>query len=144
MSWEEELQGIELRRRAAAELGGPEGVAKQHSAGRLTVRERIDALLDTGSLRESGPITGYSQRDTEGKLQSFAPANYVLGFGKIDGRPVVVGGEDFTLRGGSPSAAGNRKSVFLEDLACQYQLPMIRLLEGGGGSVARPAGGQSA
>jgi acetyl-CoA carboxylase carboxyltransferase component len=144
MSWEEELKGIELRRRAAAELGGAEGVAKQHDAGRLTVRERIDALLDTGSFRESGPITGYTHRDAEGNFQSFSPANYVLGFGKIDGRPVVVGGEDFTLRGGSPSPAGNRKSVFLEDLACQYQLPMIRLLEGGGGSVARPAGGQSA
>src|SRR4051812_18382534 len=140
MSWEEELRGIELRRRAAAELGGAEGVAKQHAAGRLTVRERIDTLVDPGSFREQGPITGYSQRDAAGNLQAFSPANYVLGFGKIDGRPVVVGGEDFTLRGGSPSPAGNRKSVFLEDLACQYQVPMIRLLEGGGGSVSRPAG----
>jgi acetyl-CoA carboxylase carboxyltransferase component len=144
MSWEEELRGIELRRRAAAELGGAEGVAKQHAAGRLTVRERIDTLVDPGSFREQGPITGYSQRDAAGNLQAFSPANYVLGFGKIDGRPVVVGGEDFTLRGGSPSPAGNRKSVFLEDLACQYQVPMIRLLEGGGGSVSRPAGGQAA
>ncbi|HKP55151.1 MAG TPA: carboxyl transferase domain-containing protein [Polyangiales bacterium] len=144
MSWKEEVEGIELRRRAAAELGGAENVEKQHVAGRLTVRERIDALLDAGSFREQGPIAGHSQRDAEGKLQGFAPANYVLGFGKIDGRPVVVGGEDFTLRGGSPSPAGNRKSVFLEDLACQYQLPMIRLLEGGGGSVAPPAQGQAA
>lgn len=144
MSWEDELEGIELRRRAAAELGGAEGVAKQHESGRLTVRERIDALVDAGSFREQGPIAGYSQRDAEGKLESFSPANYVLGFAKIDGRPVVVGGEDFTLRGGSPSPAGNRKSVFLEDLACQYQVPMIRLLEGGGGSVARPAAGAPA
>ncbi|HET6334697.1 MAG TPA: carboxyl transferase domain-containing protein, partial [Polyangiales bacterium] len=82
MSWEEELKGIELRRRAAAELGGAEGVAKQHDAGRLTVRERIDALLDTGSFRESGPITGYTHRDAEGNFQSFSPANYVLGYGK--------------------------------------------------------------
>lgn len=140
MSWQDEVEGIEHRKRVAAELGGTEGVAKQHAAGRLTVRERIDALLDSGSFREQGPLAGYSQRDAQGKLESFSPANYVLGFGKIDGRPVVVGGEDFTLRGGSPSPAGNRKSVFLEDLACQYQIPMIRLLEGGGGSVARPAG----
>lgn len=144
MSWEDELEGIEHRRRAAAELGGAEGVAKQHDSGRLTVRERIDALLDAGSFREQGPIAGYSQRDAQGKLQAFSPANYVLGFGKIDGRPVVLGGEDFTLRGGSPSPAGNRKSVFLEELACQYQVPMIRLLEGGGGSVSRPVSGQSA
>jgi acetyl-CoA carboxylase carboxyltransferase component len=143
MSWEEELEGIALRRRAAAELGGPENVAKQHSQGRLTVRERIDLLLDPGTFRERGPIAGYSHRDADGKLQAFSPANYLLGFGKIDGRPVVVGGEDFTSKGGSPSAAGNRKSVFLEDLACSYQLPMIRLLEGGGGSVTPPAKGQA-
>jgi acetyl-CoA carboxylase carboxyltransferase component len=144
MSWEDELEGLEHRRRAAADLGGAESITKQHDSGRLTVRERIDALLDPGSFREQGPIAGYSQRDAEGKLQAFSPANYVLGFGKIDGRPVVLGGEDFTLRGGSPSPAGNRKSVFLEELACQYRVPMIRLLEGGGGSVGRPAGGQSA
>ncbi len=141
VSWKEEVEAIEARRRAAAELGGAENVAKQHAAGRLTVRERIDVLLDPGSFREQGPIAGYAQRDAQGRLESFAPANYVLGFGKIDGRPVVVGGEDFTLRGGSPSPAGNRKSVYLEDLACTYRLPMIRLLEGGGGSVARPAAG---
>jgi methylmalonyl-CoA decarboxylase subunit alpha len=144
VSWEAELEGLEQRRRAASELGGAESVDKQHAAGRLTVRERIALLLDAGSFREQGPIAGYAQRGPGGELQAFSPANYVLGFGKIDGRPVVVGGEDFTLRGGSPSPAGNRKSVFLEELACSYQLPMIRLLEGGGGSVARPAPGQTA
>jgi acetyl-CoA carboxylase carboxyltransferase component len=141
VSWEDELQGIEERRRIAAELGGAEAVDKQHGAGRLTIRERIDGLIDPGSFREQGAIAGHSGRDAEGRPQPFAPANYVLGFGKIEGRPVVVGGEDFTLRGGSPSPAGNRKSVFLEELACSYQLPMIRLLEGGGGSVAAPARG---
>jgi methylmalonyl-CoA decarboxylase subunit alpha len=144
VSWQDELEGIELRRRAAAEMGGPEGVTRQHDSGRLTVRERIAGLLDPGSFREQGPIAGHPQRAADGTLEAFSPANYVLGFGKIDGRPVVVGGEDFTLRGGSPSAVGNRKSVFLEDLACSYQLPMIRLLEGGGGSVAPPARGQAA
>ncbi|MET0386609.1 MAG: carboxyl transferase domain-containing protein [Polyangiales bacterium] len=144
MSWKDEVFGIEQRREQAAALGGSEAVAKQHTAGRLTVRERIDALVDAGSFREQGAIAGYSERDAEGRLQSFSPANYVLGFGKIAGRPVVVGGEDFTLRGGSPSPAGNRKSVFLEELACSYQLPMIRLLEGGGGSVARPKSGAPA
>jgi acetyl-CoA carboxylase carboxyltransferase component len=145
MSWDKEIDGIAERRRIAAELGGAEAVEKQHAAGRLTVRERIDALADPGSFREQGSIAGYAQRDAEGRLQTFTPANYVLGFAKIDGRPVVIGGEDFTSRGGSPSPAGNRKSVFLEELACSQRLPMIRLLEGGGGSVSRaPAGSASA
>src|SRR5262249_41718759 len=68
------------------------------------------------------------------------PANYVLGFAKIDGRPCVVGGEDFTLRGGSPTPAGLRKSVFAEELACRYPLPLVPFLEGGGGSGPRGGG----
>ena len=141
MSWQHEVEGIEQRKRAAAALGGEENVEKQHVQGRLTVRERVTALLDEGSFREQGPIAGYTHHDPESGVSTFTPANYVLGFGKLAGRPVVVGGEDFTSKGGSPSPAGNRKSVFLEELACTYRVPMIRLLEGGGGSVARPAGG---
>jgi acetyl-CoA carboxylase carboxyltransferase component len=59
----------------------------------------------------------------------------VVGFGAIEGRRVTVGGEDFTLKGGSPNAAGLRKSVYAEHLAVQYRTPLVRMLEGGGGSV---------
>ncbi len=62
----------------------------------------------------------------------------MLGFGKIDGRTCVVGGEDFTLKGGSPTEAGLRKSVYTETLAVQYRVPLIRLHEGAGGSVGGP------
>ena len=135
--WEPEARGIRERRRRAAELGGLEAVERQHSLGRLTVRERIDLLLDAESFQELGPIAGHGETDPEGKLESFTPANYVLGIGRIGGRSCVVGGEDFTQRGGSPSPAGLRKSVYAEELACSYRLPLIRLLEGGGGSVPR-------
>jgi acetyl-CoA carboxylase carboxyltransferase component len=144
MSWEEEVRGIEERRRLALEQGGKEAVERQHAAGRLTIRERIDSLVDPGSFREQGPISGHSERDADGKLISFTAANYVLGLARIEGRPVVVGGEDFTLKGGSPSPAGLRKSVFSEDLALRYRIPLVRFLEGGGGSVPTPARGQSA
>lgn len=141
MSWESEVRGIEERRRRARELGGKEAVARHHALGRETVRERIERLVDPGSLREVGPIAGHAEEGESGRLESFSPANYVLGFARIDGRPCVVGGEDFTQRGGSPSPAGLRKSVYAEELACQYRLPLVRFLEGGGGSVRRPAGG---
>ena len=59
----------------------------------------------------------------------------MVGFGAIEGRRVTVGGEDFTLKGGSPNAAGLRKSVYAEHLAVQYRTPLVRMLEGGGGSV---------
>ncbi len=136
MSWKDEVDGIEARRQAALGLGGPDAVAAQHAKGRLTVRERVTALLDPDSFQEQGPIAGHAQKDAAGRLVAFAPANYVLGFGRIDGRPCVVGGEDFTQSGGSPSPAGLRKSVLAEDLAVRHKLPLIRLLEGGGGSVA--------
>ena len=141
MRWKREVEGIERRRELALEQGGAEAVAAQHAQGRLTIRERIDGLLDPGSFREQGPIAGHSETDERGELTSFTPANYVLGFGRIDGRPIVVGGEDFTLKGGSPSPAGFRKSVMAEELAVQYRLPLVRFLEGGGGSVPRPREG---
>lgn len=135
MSWEKEVEQIELRRRLAKELGGKEAVDRQHERGRLTVRERIDGLVDELSFREVGPIAGYAELNDDGSLKSFQPGNYVLGVAKVDGRPCVVGGEDFTQRGGSPTPAGLRKSVYAEELACQRRLPLIRFLEGGGGSV---------
>ena len=140
MSWKREVDGIEQRRQRAAELGGSEAVAKQHELGRLTIRERIDAVVDDGSFQEQGPIAGESEVGEDGELVSFTPANYVLGLARIDGRPCVVGGEDFTQRGGSPSPAGLRKSVYAEELACRYRLPLVRFLQGGGGSVAGTRG----
>lgn len=135
MSWENEVEQIELRRRVAKELGGAEAIRRQHERGRLTVRERIDGLVDSESFREVGPIAGYAELNEDGSLKSFQPGNYVLGVAKLGGRPCVVGGEDFTQRGGSPTPAGLRKSVYAEDLACQRRLPLVRFLEGGGGSV---------
>ncbi len=108
---------------------------RQHSYGKWTIRERVDRLADRGSFREEGPIAGQTEVDDEGTGTSFTPANYVLGTIEVGGRRCVVGGEDFTQRGGSPSEAGLRKSVYAEELACRYRLPLIRLLEGGGGSV---------
>jgi acetyl-CoA carboxylase carboxyltransferase component len=140
MNWKREVEGIEARRRLAAEHGGPEAVERQHRLGRRTIRERIDHLVDAGSFQEHGPIAGHAELGDDGELRSFTPANYVLGMARIDGRMCVVGGEDFTQRGGSPTPAGLRKSVYAEELACRYRLPLLRFLEGGGGSVTGTAG----
>ncbi len=144
MTWEDEANEIARRRSLALAQGGEEAVAKQHSQQRLTVRERIDKLLDPGSFEEVGPAAGTGYYDDEGNLTGLDPANFILGFGKVAGRRIVVGGEDFTLRGGSPSPAGLRKSVYAEELALQYRLPLVRLHEGSGGSVGGTGGtGQS-
>jgi acetyl-CoA carboxylase carboxyltransferase component len=135
VSWLDEVDELKRRRRIARTQGGKEGIAKQHARGRLTIRERIDALLDPGSFQEHGKATAIPEYDGDDQLTGFVPANYIVGFGKVDGRRVVVGGEDFTLKGGSPNSAGLRKSVYAEHLAVQYKVPLVRMLEGGGGSV---------
>ncbi len=135
MNWDKEIAAIYRRRKLAQALGGQEGVTRQHAQGRLTVRERLEKLLDADSFREQGRLAGAAELDDDGEMTAYTPANYVLGFGRIDERPVVVGGEDFTLRGGSPNAAGLRKSVAAEHLAVRHRMPLVRLLEGGGGSV---------
>ena len=135
MSWAKEVEELNRRRALAKIQGGPEGVAKQHSYGRMTIRERIDVLLDKGTFQEFGKATAIPDYDDDDNFVGFVPANYVLGFGQIDEHKVVVGGEDFTLKGGSPNSAGLRKSVYAEHLAIQYKVPLVRMLEGGGGSV---------
>ena len=141
MSWEKEVSEIERRRKLAKQQGGEAAVARHHAKGRLTVRERIARLADPDSFSELGEGAGVPEYNDAGVLTGFQPANYVLGFIKLGGRRCVVGGEDFTLKGGSPNPAGLRKSVYAEDVALTYKLPLVRLHEGGGGSVAGAKGG---
>ena len=136
MNWKRDISELNRRRSLARQQGGEEAVKRHHKKGRLTIRERIDSLLDTGSFDELGAGAGVPEYDNVGELCDFQPANFVLGFGQINGRKVIVGGEDFTLKGGSPNPAGLRKSVYAEQLALQYKVPLVRLHEGGGGSVA--------
>ncbi len=118
-------------------MGGAEKVERHHANGKLTVRERIDALLDAGTFREVGGLTGRSTTDEDGNLTAVMPANFVMGRGRIDARPVVVGGDDFTVRGGAADASIFQKQVMAERMAHDYGLPIIRLVDGsgGGGSV---------
>lgn len=135
--WGREVEGIEQRRQQAALHGGTEAVDRHRARGKLPVRERMQGLLDADTFREVAPIAG-SAEVVDGELKAFSPANYVLGTGLVDGRRVAVGGEDFTQRGGSPTPAGLRKSVFAESLSVRYRIPLVRLLEGAGGSVGKP------
>ncbi|WP_188611973.1 acyl-CoA carboxylase subunit beta [Chelatococcus reniformis] len=134
MSEGDKAAEIEQRRARAGLQGGAEAIAKQHGRGRLTIRERIDRVLDASSFREVGPIAGKSEVAADGST-SFTPGNFVVGFGRIGGRNCVVAGEDFTQAAGSPNAAGLRKSVYTEELAIQYRVPLVRFHEGSGGSV---------
>ncbi len=140
MSWKPEVEEIERRQALAQEHGGAEAVERQHARGRLTARERIATLVDAESFREHGAIAGVGERDADGRLIGFQPSNLVLGTARIDGRPCVVAGDDFTIRGGAYSPAGLRKGQYADELAIQRRVPLVRLLEGGGATVSGATG----
>jgi len=135
--WERELEELRLREAHAEELGGPERVQRQHAGGRLTIRERIGKLVDPGTFHEVGKIAGRADYDAANELARLTPSNFVFGRARLDGRPVVVGGDDFTVRGGSADATIKGKHLMCEQMAQEMRLPLIRLVEGsgGGGSV---------
>jgi acetyl-CoA carboxylase carboxyltransferase component len=137
MTWQPELDELRRREKLAHQMGGEEKIAKHHAQGRLTVRERIEALLDPDSFHETGAIAGKAHYNEHGELTSFTPANFVCGTGKINGRKVAVGGDDFTVRGGAADAAIAAKQIFAEEIAHSLRLPLVRLVDGtgGGGSV---------
>ena len=137
MTWKPELEEIERRAELARWMGGPERVARARAAGRLTVRERIERLLDPGSFHETGILAGRAEYDEAGRLTAFTPSNFVCGRGRIEGRPVVVGADDFTVRGGAADGAIGNKMGWAEKAARDLRLPLVRLVDGtgGGGSV---------
>lgn len=135
MSWKDQVEEIKRRKTLAKAQGGEEAIRKQHDRGKLSIRERIAKLIDPDTFWEQGESAGGWEYDDEGNPTKFLPANYIVGMAKIGSREVVVGGEDFTLKGGSPNAAGLRKSVYAEELARLHRVPLVRMLEGGGGSV---------
>ena len=136
LSWHDEVDEIERRAELAKQMGGPANVERQHASGKLTVRERIDRLVDPGTFHEIGALAGKATYQ-DGKLVSFIPSNYVVGTARIEGRRVVVGGDDFTVRGGAADARIGDKAGYGERLARELKLPIIRLVDGtgGGGSV---------
>ncbi|MGE0601632.1 MAG: acyl-CoA carboxylase subunit beta [Dehalococcoidia bacterium] len=143
MTWEPEVAEINRRIELAKQMGGAENVVRQHDGGKLTVRERIDGLVDPGSFAETGALAGKAEYDDEGKLKDFRPANFVAGFARINGRRVVVGGDDFTVRGGAADASIGGKQVYAEKMARELRMPIIRLVDGtGGGGSVRTQGNQ--
>jgi acetyl-CoA carboxylase carboxyltransferase component len=137
VGWMPEIEEISRRRALAQAMGGPEKVKRQLASGRLTVRDRIARLTDPGSFAEIGALTGFGDYDADGHLISVMPANFVAGTASIGGGRVMIGADDFTVRGGSGDAAIHAKQIYSEQYAADLRLPVVRLLDGasGGGSV---------
>jgi len=124
----------ELERRA--ELGGGEDrLRRQHDAGKLTARERIDLLFDAGSFQEVDKLVTHRCRDFGMEEQIVPGDGVVAGHGRIDGRPVYAFAQDFTVFGGSLSETNAAKIVKIMDLALKMGAPVVGLNDSGGARI---------
>jgi acetyl-CoA carboxylase carboxyltransferase component len=137
MSWKSHIDELRARERLAEQMGGDERVSRQRSQGKLTVRERIAFLADPGSFHEVGKIAGKAGYGANDEIAEFLPATMVFGRATLAGRPVVILGDDFTVRGGASDASIAGKMLMAEQMAHEYGMPIVRMVDGtgGGGSV---------
>jgi propionyl-CoA carboxylase beta chain len=125
---------LELRKESL--LGGGEArIKKQHASGKLTARERIDILLDKGSFEEIGAFVRHRARDFGLENESYLGDGVITGYGTIEGRPVYVFSQDFTIFGGSLSETHAEKIVKIMDLAMKNGVPIIGLNDSGGARI---------
>jgi len=125
-------------------MGGPEEVARQHKAGKLTARERIDLLFDKGTFVEIGILAHHQSNhpDMQGRI---TPADgCITGYGKIRGRLAASAAYDFTVMAGSIGYVQERKVDRLREIAMREKIPMIWLLDSAGARIQELAGSQFA
>jgi acetyl-CoA carboxylase carboxyltransferase component len=134
------VEDLEERRARARLGGGVERIAKQHEAGKLTARERLELLIDAGTFTELGIHAGihHSVRGLEGR--EAAADGVITGYGKVDGRLVAVAAYDFTVMAGSMGTTGEIKVARLRELALTKRLPFVWLLDSAGARIQEAVG----
>src|SRR3990172_1350322 len=115
--------------------GGQERIAKQHDAGKLTARERIDLFLDPGSFVEFDKFKTHRCADFGMQKQKILGDGVVTGYGLVEGRQVFVFAQDFTVFGGSLSGAYSEKICKIMDRAMEVGCPVVGLNDSGGARI---------
>ena len=121
--WDATLADLEQRRAVGRSMGGEERLAKHRAAGKLDARARIDHLLDPASFLELGTLVGGPDLPADA---------IVMGSGRIDGRPVMVAAEDFTVKAGTIGQASNAKRYRVAEIAVLDRVPLVMMLDGAG------------
>jgi propionyl-CoA carboxylase beta chain len=129
------LEKLRHREREADEGGGPERRERQHAAGKLLARERIDLLLDEGTFEELDRFVTHRTTDFGMAEQKPLGDGFVTGYGRIDGRLVYVFAQDFTVFGGSMSETNAAKVAKIMDLAMRVGAPVIGINDSGGARI---------
>lgn len=129
------LDELAARHQAARDGGGPERVARQHEAGKLTAHERVELLLDPGSFVEIDALVTHRCTDFGMSERRIPGDGVVCGYGTIDGRLIYVFAQDFTVFGGSLSETNARKICKVMDLAVENGAPIVGLNDSGGARI---------
>ena len=123
------------RRRDVRQGGGPEAIERQHAKGKRTARERIEALIDPGTFQEVDLYITH-RHTTFGLDEKRCPGDaVVVGFGQVDGRPIALAAQDFTVIGGSFSEAQAQKVCQVLDLALKAGTPFVALNDSVGARI---------
>src|SRR6266705_2166423 len=135
MTMREKLELLQQKRAAADLGGGAERIAAQHDKGKLTARERLDALLDAGTFVELDRFVTHRSTDFGLADEKYLGDGVVTGYGRIEGRLVYAFSQDFTVFGGSLSEAHAEKICKVMDLALKNGAPVIGLNDSGGARI---------
>src|SRR5437660_4213787 len=134
------LKTLAEKNAAAMAGGGAARIEKQHAAGKMTARERIDFLLDDGTFQEFDKLVEHRSVDFGLDKQKYPGDGVVTGHGLIDGRKVFVFAQDFTVFGGSLSETHAEKICKVMDLAMKVGTPIIGLNDSGGARIQEGVG----
>lgn len=129
------LEILKERATLAEKGGGPARIEKQHAAGKMTARERIEFFLDEGTFEEFDKLVVHRSRDFEMDKQLFPGDGVVTGHGLVDGRRVFLFAQDFTVFGGSLSETHAEKICKVMDLAMKTGAPLVGLNDSGGARI---------
>ncbi|HET7339971.1 MAG TPA: carboxyl transferase domain-containing protein, partial [Methylomirabilota bacterium] len=140
MGMREHADDLARRRAQAARMGGEEAVARQHGAGKLTVRERIDRLFDKGTFTEIGIHATHAGIAPDLAGRDTPADGVVTGFGKVDGRLASVIAYDFTVMAGSMGRNAETKCNRAREIAYTKRVPMIWLIDSAGARIQEAIG----
>jgi len=134
MTWETEVEELDKRKHLAYGMGGKENVKRQHDQGKMTVRERIEAFLDSDSFFERGVLAGEATYE-KNRMVGFTPCPILIGVGTLEGQNITLLADDFTIRGASVGDMYKAKLAYIMKMARELRIPMVRLLDGAGGTI---------
>jgi len=134
------LQRVEARLAANRRGGGQEKIDRQHQQGKLTARERVEQFLDEGTFEETDALVEHGCTDFGMASRKVSGDGVVAGHGRVDGRPVFVFAQDFTVFGGSLSVANAAKICKIMDLAMKVGAPLVGLNDSGGARIQEGVG----